>query len=319
MRTHLAVDIGATWTRIALGIDGKIVKKIVFRTPNKGGRSAVADSIIAAFEKELKEYFDKIEAIGVGTIGPLDIKKGVVVNTPNLPLGTFDIRRPLEEYFGKPVYVVNDAVAGVIAEKYYGRGSPFNNIVYVTMSTGIGGGIIVDGRVLLGKNGNAHEIGHIVVKYDSEIKCGCGGYGHWEAYAGGANIPRLAKYIAEKNPWAIQRSGIAASVLRGDVEARDIFEAARRGDILAKMVVDEIVKASIAGFVTVINLYDPEFISIGGSVFLNNKDLLYEPIRKGVLNGIVTEPPIIEPTTLGDDIVLYGALALAMNKIVELS
>jgi glucokinase len=315
-RIHLAVDVGATWTRIALAENEVFTKRVVFRTPREGGRLSVAEGIISFMEREFKTYLPALESVGVGTIGPLDVKRGKVVNTPNLPVGSFELRRPLEEYLGKPVYVINDAVAGAIAEKYYGDGRGLENIVYVTISTGVGGGVIVDGRVLLGKDGNAHEIGHIVVKYDSEVKCGCGGYGHWEAYAGGANIPRLARYIAEKNTSTALNSNVGRRALEGVLEPREIFEAARAGDLFSRLVVDEIVKASVAGFASVINVYDPELISIGGSVFLNNTDLLYEPIVKGVGKSIVNRQPTIKPTLFKEDAVLYGALALAVYKPV---
>ncbi|MGC9012093.1 ROK family protein [Thermogladius sp.] len=315
-RVHLAVDVGATWTRLAVAVDEVFVKKVVVRTPREGGRLAVAEEIARTFEKEFKEYREKVEAVGIGTIGPLDMRRGVVVNTPNLPLGTFELKRPLEDFFDRPVYVVNDAVAGVLAEKYYGDGVGYNNLVYVTISTGVGGGVIVDGRVILGKDGNAHEIGHIVVNYDSGLRCGCGGYGHWEAYAGGANIPRLAKYVAERNPSVVKVSVIGEKAASGSLEPREVFEAARRGDPLGRLIVDEIVKASAAGLASVINAYDPEYVSIGGSVFLHNTDLLYQPVVEIVKKNIVVRPPVIAPTKLGDDVVLYGALALAVYRPV---
>lgn len=309
--------MGATWTRVAVEEGGRIRARLRLRTPASGGRLAVAEKIAEAVEGLLGGK--RPAAIGVASIGPLDLKRGAVVNTPNLPIGTFEIAAPLRERFGCPVYVINDAVAGAMAERAVGAGRGRDNVVYVTISTGVGGGAVVDGRVLIGKSGNAHEIGHIVVKYDSKVRCGCGGYGHWEAYAGGANLPRLARVVAESaGASEAARSGIYERALSGALQPPEIFEAARAGDPIGVAVVREVVEASAAGLASVINAYDPEVVSIGGGVFLGNVDLLYEPIRAGARRHLVTGEPAIVPTPLGDEAPLMGALLLAREPPPEL-
>jgi glucokinase len=311
MEYYIAVDIGATYTRVALGSREGLLDKIVFNTPREGNEYTIAGEIYKAITMHYGKYLDKIRAVGVASIGPLDIRRGRVVNTPNNPIHNFEILEPLREKLGRPVYVLNDAVAGVYGEKYFGEGRGYENLVYITLSTGVGGGVIVDNHLLLGKNGNAHEIGHIVVKYDSRVRCGCGGYGHWEAYAGGANIPRLAEILAGDHPEL--NTPAKREALEHTLDPPKLFKYYRGGDRFAEIVVGEIIDACIAGLASVINVYDPEMVLIGGSVFLNNIDILYEPMVKGVEKHLVTSKPVIKPTSLGSDVVLYGALALAIN------
>lgn len=314
-KLYLVVDIGATKTRLGIANDDGILEKRVYPTPVSGDENVFVNLIIHVVKTEFSRYIDRVEAISVATIGPLDLKNGRVVNTPNIPIKNFELLRPLKEHFNKPVYVVNDAVAGVYGEKYFGDARGFSNVVYVTLSTGVGGGVVVDDEVLLGKQGNAHEIGHIVVNYDSNIYCGCGGRGHWESYAGGANIPKLAKYLSSITKF--NSEAYYKAVLNG-LNAPEVFTYYRLGDPFAKLVVEEIIEACVAGFSTVVNLYDPELVLIGGSVFLNNIDVLFARIVDGVSKNIVTGRPLFKPSKLSDDACLYGALAVAKKPPLKL-
>jgi len=308
---YIVVDIGATRTRIGLAdVDG-LKEKIVFDTPRVGDEYTIAEMIYRIASRSYRGLMDRVKAVSVATIGPLDLRRGRVVNTPNIPIHRIELLSPLRRLFNKPVYVVNDAVAAVYGEKYYGYGVDYRNIVYITLSTGVGGGVIVDDHLLLGKSGNAHEIGHIVVDFKSNVKCGCGGYGHWEAFAGGANIPRLAKIMAEEYSGVDTEAWRKAS--KGELDPPTLFKLYREGDRFAEIVVNTIIKACIAGFSSTINIYDPELITIGGSIYLNNEDIFYNRIIEGVRSNIVTEPPVIKTTKLREDIVLYGALAIAVN------
>jgi glucokinase len=284
---YIAVDIGATNTRIALGDQKGIIDKISFKTPREGDEYTIANEIYRIINERYKAELKIVKAIGIGTIGPLDIRSGRVVNTPNLPIHRFELRKPLMEKTGKPVYVLNDAVAAVWGEKVFGLGRDKNNILYVTISTGIGGGVIVNDHLLLGKMGNAHEIGHIVVEYDSRIPCGCGGYGHWEAYAGGGNIPRTSRILA-KEYWNGGETEAYKLALDNKLEPPLLFKYFRSRDLFAKYVVDKMIKASIAGLASAINVYDPELVTIGGSIYLYNKDILEKPIIHGVMDHLVT-------------------------------
>lgn len=316
MKYYIAVDVGASKTRVALCTESAILDKHVASTPREGDEYTIAELIASIAKSKWSSYLGEVAAVGVGTIGPIDIKQGRVVNTPNLPIRTFHLLEPLVEEFKKPVYVVNDAVAAAWGEKHYGVARGYENVVYVTLSTGIGVGVVVDGHLLIGKAGNAHEAGHIVVDFNSDMPCGCGGRGHWESFAGGANLPRVARKLLESTGLQTE---LAKAILSGsEVTAKTIFDYYRRGDELAKKVVELYIKATAAGVASIINTYDPEIVVLGGGVFLNNMDILLEPIVNLVKENAVTPLPEFKPTALGDDVGLYGALAIAVNTPLAL-
>jgi glucokinase len=227
------------------------------------------------------------------------------------------LARPIQEALAKPVIMANDCVTAVWGEKVFGLGKGYENVVYITISTGIGGGMIVNNLLLLGKMGNAHEIGHIVVDVSGKMRCGCGGYGHWEAYASGANIPKFASLLLRE--WSLsdeeKESRIYKAYKESLLSSELIYSAAKEGDRLALRIIDEVNKYNLAGFENIVNLYDPEVITVGGSVALKNKELVIDRIREGLKRslGVVTPLPKIEPTAFEDDIVLIGAIALAVH------
>jgi len=316
---YIAVDLGATKTRIALCSRDRILEKTVIPTPRSGGSETIAETIVAEIKSKWGNALSQVRAVGIASIGPLDLRRGRVIKTPNLPFETIELLEPLRRMLSIDVYVVNDAVAAAWGEKHFGAGIGVENLLYVTLSTGVGGGVIVNNHLLLGKQGNAHEIGHIVVDYGSDLKCGCGGYGHWEAYAGGNNLPRVAAWLLSKEPSSYSSSVLAERIRKGErVSSIDIFSHYRMGDSLARRVVEYLIKATGAGLASAINSYDPELVTIGGGVFLNNVDVLLEPIIRETLRNIVTNPPVIKATGLGDDIGLYGALAIAVNPPKDL-
>jgi len=310
----VAVDIGATKMRVALMRKEAVLAKREVKTP--------ADvKIFAKVLKQLISYirssssWDKVLMISIATIGPLDLERGVITNTPNLGGLTIDLPSLLTE-FNKPFIIVNDCVAAIWGEKLWGKARHYSNAIYVTISTGIGGGIITDNNLLLGKSGNAHEIGHIVVDAERKLQCGCGGWGHWEAYGGGGNIPRFVKYIVDnKLVKGIENSIIARMVEREELDAKKLYGLAKTGNKYALAVIKEVNKYHVAGFESIINMYDPEIIIVGGSIAFNNYELIVEPIRRSINNrkGLITSPPIIELASFGEDEVLVGASALAYS------
>lgn len=316
MKLLIGIDIGATWIRIALSKpSGEIISRTSFKTPRSGGRRTVAEAIIDEVRRSLSEHLPNVEAIGVGTIGPLDLSSGVVFNAANLPIKTFDVAQPLMEELGRPVIMANDCAAAVWGEYIFGAGKNVENLIYVTISTGIGGGIIVDGSLLVGKSGNAHEIGHIVVDASGKMTCGCGGRGHWEAYSSGANIPRLASRLIEEWPLSSleKMSKIYEAYASNSLSPELIYAEAKNNDPLALKILSEVNKYNAAGFESIINTYDPELITIGGSIALNNPELVVKPIVSYLKStkGLLTQPPDIRLTELRGDAVIIGAIALA--------
>ncbi|MEM4834097.1 MAG: ROK family protein [Thermosphaera sp.] len=313
---YIAVDLGASKTRIALCSRNSIIEKIVEPTPRSGDENTIAEFIWKKVNHRFETYLNKVKAIGVATIGPLNIEKGRVVNTPNLPFKEINLLEPLTEFSGRQVFVANDAVAAAWGEKHYGLGRGFKTIIYLTLSTGVGAGVIVDDHLLIGKNGNAHEIGHIIVDFDSELECGCGGKGHWEAYAGGKNLPRVALWVSSK--YKIRSTLYEYLTNNPEASAKEIFQYYKEGDPLAIHVVNLFVKASRAGIASIINSYDPEILILGGGIILNNRDILIEKLLDNLHADLVTAMPIVKITGFGDDVGLYGALALATHPPEEL-
>ena len=307
--TYIAVDIGATNIRVATGDSDGLQEKTTEPTDIGNGANGVSEQIIRLIE-DIRD--EKPESIGIGSIGPIDLETGEITNTPNYPFNYIPIAQPLEEHFGVKASLVNDCAAAVLGEQRFGAGKGYSNIVYVTISTGLGGGAIVDNHLLMGKDGNAPEIGHVTINSDSDIKCGCGSFGHWEAYSSGRNIPRNAMKLM-KSSW---RKSLIADLIGGDLDlltSKTIYDAAKQGDEVALGVVAEIGRINAIGFANITNLFDPELITVGGSIALNNPRLVLDPIHENIDKHLINRKPEIMVTPLGEDAVLIGALALAMR------
>ncbi|MGB9717296.1 MAG: ROK family protein [Thermoproteota archaeon] len=318
MSIVLGVDLGATNVRVALSdAEGRILLKKTGRTTGRTGLDVVrqivemgrnALSSLGLTDRSLK-------AVGVGSIGPLDLKKGLVVNPPNLRVGIIPIVEGVEKHFNAPVRLLNDCVAAVLGEKRFGAGRNMENIVYVTISTGIGGGAIVDGHLLLGKDGNAHEVGHIVVDKEGLLECGCGKRGHWEAYCSGSGMVNYAKLLLKE--WCVDFNKSSLRKLFqedfSNATPKILFEAAREGDETALRIIGEIGLLNAIGFANIVNAYDPELITVGGSVALFNSELILDPVKKNIPKYAINRLPEITITPLGEDAVLYGALAAALE------
>lgn len=311
MRYAVAVDIGATNTRIAVGnSEGELLDVETFRTWDYPDPVGYVRRIAESVEGMRKRLGVEISGIGVGSPGPLDLSKGEVVGSPNMPFKRLELVRLLKEFTRLPVAFANDAVTAAVGEKVWGEGASVENLVYVTISTGIGGGVYVDGVLLLGKDGNAHEIGHIVVDSLERLTCGCGKRGHWEAYCSGSGIPRLARLLAEERRELAEGSRLAAMRQFG---AREVFDAYRSGDKLAVAVVEEVRRFNAYGFAAITNYYDPELVTVGGSVALNNADVLLSGLRGEVEKYAINRPPEIKLTRLGANVGILGALALGLG------
>ncbi len=316
----LGVDIGATYTRVVLADnDGTFLARAKTRTPREDDSLAVAHNIIRAARHLLREQGvsdSELKGIGVGSIGPLDMRRGILIRPANLPVENVEVVAPLSREFGVPTYLVNDCVAAAIGEKHFGAGRDVENLVYITISTGIGSGVYVNGHLLLGKDGNAHEVGHIVVDAEGKLVCGCGKRGHWEAYSSGTGIPQLACMLISERGEEAFRESVLYERTGGDpkrLDAKMIYDAAKEGDALALEIVREAGRYNAIGVANVINVYDPELITMGGSVTLNNVELVLGPIKEMVGDYVINRPAEIRVTPLGEDVGLYGAVALALG------
>jgi glucokinase len=305
---YIAVDIGATKVRVAVCNKKSIIKRIVETTDQQNGPMGISNQI----SRMINHVSDNPKAIGIGSIGPIDLKKGMILSPPNYPFNQIPIVEPLREKFGVQTMMGNDCTVAVQGERLFGAGKGLDNLFYVTFSTGLGGGAIVDGHVLSGKDGNAVEIGHIIIDANSELVCGCGGKGHWEAYSGGKNIPKFAQLLLNKIDWKRSLLYNRSKGKLTNINIKMIFSCAKNGDHICLEIIEEIGKVNTIGFANIVNIFDPELITIGGAVALNNPFFILDPILEGIDQHIINRKPEIMITPLGEDAVLLGALAMIL-------
>lgn len=317
-RYAICIDLGATNIRVAIGdTKGNFITKIEERTKRSGNKNIISSQIIKIINSLEKP--EKIEGIGIGSIGRLDFKKGAKVYPPNLPLKSFDLGS-ISKKLKIPVYILNDGNAAVLGEKIFGAGEGVENLIYITISTGIGSGAIVNNHLLLGKGGNGMEAGHMVIDPEGRLKCDCGKFGHWEAYCSGQDIPKFFKvWLKDYYPPTTLRSHHPPKKetfkWQEKVTSETIFRAAKKGNKTALEFVEELGRMNAIGFANIINIFNPSLITVGGSVIFKNPKLILNPIKKYLKNYIYNPIPEIKITPLGTDIVLYGAIAAVFNKI----
>ncbi len=309
----LAIDIGGT--KLAVGVveaAGTILARTETPTVAAEGPERVLDRLIR-LAKEAQEKSgipaDHIQRIGIGCAGPVDREAGLILNPPNLPGWT---RVPLvervERALGRPAVLENDANAAALGEFRYGAGVGAGRLVYLTVSTGIGGGIILDGHLWRGVKDGAGEVGHATVLPDGPL-CGCGNRGCLEALASGPSIARRAREALATG---------RASRLRDlqDVSAADVVRLAKDGDSLAADVWHETVKYLALGVGAIIMIVAPERVIIGGGV-TKAGSFLFEPLRDEVrrhVKLIWAESIPILPAALGADVGILGAAAVALEQ-----
>lgn len=307
----VGVDLGGTWIRAGLcDREGHISRRFKVRTRPQEGAEAVIERIKSAIREVLLP--NQVKAIGVGAPGPLDPWKGIIVRAPNLHWKDVPLRDILEEEFSLSAYVGNDCSAAALAEQRFGVGREVKDLIYITVGTGIGGGIIVDNRLLLGVQGFAGEVGHQTIDINGP-RCNCGNIGCLEALAAGPAIAcRAVEWIEGGRETAIM--GLVEGNL-DQVTAEVVNEAAQAGDELAIEIIRQAGIYIGVGIVNLLHLFNPGMIIIGGGVSKAG-DLLFEPIRATVrertmMDGYWEDTPIV-PASLGDDVGVLGAVALVL-------
>mgnify|MGYP000415598701 CR=1 FL=1 len=315
----IGVDLGGTNVRVALGDeDGRILAKVSERTEKSKGPEGISEQIarIIRYLEEKKVKTRKIVGIGIGSAGPLDLGRGGLMRPTNIPYDFVPLVEPLEDAFHLPTYLLNDCSAAVMGERFFGAGKKHENLAYITLSTGIGGGIYVDGHLLIGKDGNATEIGHFTIDFEGKLTCGCGKKGHWEAYCSGNGIPNYVRLLLAQKKSEEIKDSLLLRTLKGNLNlltAKILYDCAKAGDPLSLKLTEKIGILNSVGFACVIDAYDPSLITVGGSIALRNERLVIDPIRRNVEKHARNRAADIRITPLGEDVVLYGALALAFH------
>ena len=317
----IGIDLGGTWVRVVLSDrEGNFLLKAREKVD---ARNALAISgqmirLSRSLCDKLGHDMRCVKGVGIAATGPLKQDEGVLIHPTAIKFDRVPLTQPISEKLGVPACLINDAAGAALGERMFGAAKGIDNFAYITISTGIGCGAIVNGTLLLGKDGNAHEAGHIVIDYDGRLTCGCGKRGHWEAYCSGSNIPNFVRMKIKNMPGKTAKASLLFEKARADLSrlvASDLFEAANKGDELSLDLVKEIGRLNAVGLASVINVYDPSLVTIGGTVTLKNKKMIMSPIKKYVKDYIINRLPRIMVTPLGDDIGLYGAIAVAMNRL----
>lgn len=305
-------DVGGTTIKMGLfETDGTLVEKWEIPTDTSEKGAHILQDIASTVHGKMVEYDltkDMVEGIGIGVPGAVD-QNGVVNKAVNLGWDIIPVEEELGRLSGMRVKAGNDANVAALGENWMGSGKGYDSIVMVTLGTGIGGGIIINGRILTGANGAAGEIGHIIVN-DQEIEaCNCGHYGCIEQYASATGIVRMTRRALTNTS-----EDSVLKTLGEQVSAKDVFDCAREGDKVACDVVDQIcgmLGATLAKIGCVIN---PDAFVIGGGVSRAGEILiraLEEPFRAQVFHACKDTPIVL--ASLGNDAGIYGAARMLLS------
>lgn len=322
----IAMDWGGTWARAAVADrSGQLLWSD--RRPNVPGgtRRQLLDGAEDVLGKALEQYAGRpVEAIGVAAAGPIDTENGTFHNPPNLGVLDGVSLRPLwEQRFGLPVFVGNDANLAALGEYHFGAGRdargmghPVRTLVYITVSTGVGGGVIDHGRMLLGAEGMAAEVGHMVMDSSPNApRCQCGNYGCLEALTSGLSIARLA----QERLAAGESGSSLAGILPENLDAGGVFAAASAGDALASGIIDEVLHYLSLGLVNLLHLFNPDVIVLGGGVTDGIRDAgLLETIKERMAGRAMSprhQDFSLVSTGLGYTGGMVGAAALAWQEL----
>ncbi|MCR4942928.1 MAG: ROK family protein [Clostridium sp.] len=306
----IGIDLGGTKISTALSdFDGNIISNIVVPTNAVEGEMPVLNRIIGTIEEVLSKANVKttdVESIGIGSPGPLNSNTGIIITTPNLPFKNFNVTSPIKERFDIPVYLDNDANVATIGEFMFGAGKGKKNVVFFTVSTGVGGGAIVNGNIYRGSTCNALEIGHTTVAPNGP-RCNCGNIGCLEAVSSGTAIGRRGQEAVSTN--------VETSLKQYDkITSYEVFLEAGKGDEVAKEIRDEALDYLGIGVANAVSIFDPEMVIIGGGV-TQVGDILFNRVREVVKKRcfkVMSENCEVVPAGLGTNAGVVGAVALAI-------
>ena len=306
----IGVDLGGTKISTALStLEGNILSQTVVPTNAKEGEEAVLNRIIGTIEEVIhgaEVNAEDIQAIGIGSPGPLDAAKGTIITTPNLPFKNYNVVQPINDKFNIPVYLDNDANVAAIGEFMFGAGKGKKNIVFFTVSTGVGGGAVLNGKAYRGNTSNALEIGHMTVAPNGP-RCNCGNIGCLEAVSSGTAIGRIGREAVATN--------VETSLRKYDnITSFEVFTEAANGDEVAKDIIDTALNYLGIGVANAISIFDPEMVIIGGGVSKVG-NIIFERVQavvnKRCFKSMAASCEIV-PAGLGADAGVMGAVALAI-------
>ena len=306
---RIGIDLGGT--NIAVGVVNEKYEIVAHHSVPTGASRPAAEVIgdmgdaVEAVLVKAGVSIDQCESMGIGSPGNCDSERGVVARAYNL--GWFDVPvcDMLQERFGIPVRLSNDANCAALAETVAGAVVGCENMVLITLGTGVGGGIIIDGKIYAGMRSAGAELGHMLLVLDGE-PCTCGRRGCWETYASATALIRQAKKAAAEHPESLLAQA-------GEITGLAVFQAADRGDSVAQAVIDRYCVYVAAGFTDLVNSLAPEMILLGGGISRQGERIL-APIREYVANNCFGQKdgaiPVIRAAALGNEAGIIGAAAL---------
>jgi len=310
MEYLIGVDLGGTKISSAISdLEGHILYEVRVPTEGKEGEEKVMGRIIDSISK-LMEMADAsntdIASIGVGTPGIIDKKEGKILRAYNLPFKDYDLLGPIKRKFKSTCTLENDANAAALGEFFFGQGKGKSNLIYLTISTGVGGAAIIDGKLQEGSTGNAFEPGHMIIEPRSTVQCNCGLYGDVEALASGTAITKRAKEAIERGEDTLLRA-------YDSVSPKEVYEAYLKEDQVAMKILDEAFFYTGITVANLISLYNPEVLVIGGGVSFIG-DLFFRKVKETAKKNCLSflyDACEIMPSGLGENTGVMGALAVA--------
>src|SRR5215216_5105513 len=309
-----AVDLGGTHLRVALVDDaGRIFKQLKQETPKGDSANCIIDALVRAAQQWDSDKLPVVAA-SIMVPGPVDSDKAVVLQAPNLPsLVNFALKAELEQRLGWPVFLENDANAAAVGEMWMGAARGCRDVMSVTLGTGVGGGVILDGKLWRGSHGSAGEIGHTTVDPFSGLKCKCGNTGCLELFASATAIVRMTRESLSLFP--------ETSLKSDDLTAEKVYDAGQKGDELALAVFKRFGMYLGIGLANLINLIDPQIIVITGGV-VNGWDLfsgeMYRQVKERAFRTTAQQVKIAK-AECGDNAGLLGAARLARTGLTGFS
>lgn len=307
-KRYIGIDLGGSSMKMGIvDAEGKVLFEMEEPTP-KDSEQALKNMVqyCHTVATRSETLWEQVEGVGIGLPGFLDIPNGVIINLTNLNWKNIPIKRFLEERLQKRVEIDNDANVAAFGEAWCGAGKDVDHLICVTLGTGVGGGVIIDGKLVYGLKGFAGEIGHIQIDPDG-VQCNCGQIGCLETIASATGITRLASE-------AIRRG--EPTMLAGDPTTYEVFQALNQGDPVAKEVVNQAIDSLAKAFSLISVILNPARFVVGGGV-AKAGDSLFVPLRKAYKRqalGYTTQDVEILPASLGNQAGFIGAARLVAHR-----
>ena len=316
---YVGIDVGGTNLKAGLvSQNGELLATTKMKIAAVSDQETLARTMAdmtCRLAEEAGVGMEEIVSVGVGIPGAVEIRSGTLLYTCNLPLRNVPVRRLFHKYLKMPLYIENDANCAALGEYYVGAGRESKRFVMITLGTGVGGGIIHNGKIFHGSNGMAGEVGHMSIVYGGR-PCPCGRHGCWEQYASATAIKRMTAEALAQNPDSILAQVVAEN--GGNVSGQSAFIAARRGDHVGQEVCHQYIDYLSTGIVNLVNIFQPDTLAIGGGVSNEADESLLHPVQRQVARETIPcnhdKMTRIVKAQLGNDAGMIGAALLGKKK-----